>query len=115
MDYSQWTYSKKGIFSRRPDYEDKQVSGEEAQQLFRNMGGYYIRYVTDFDKAVEHDFYCVIKDGSMTMETLPSKTRNMVRRCLKECEVRMIDCEELINGGGILCTSPRPAAMPRAA
>lgn len=34
------------------------------------------------------------------MDTISSKTRNMVRRCISECVVQIVDYQQIARGGG---------------
>ena len=37
------------------------------------------------------------------MDTISSKTRNMVRRCISECVVQIVDYQQIARGGGLKC------------
>lgn len=95
-----WHYYNKGIISTKSDCEDVKLSKKEAKALFKRFGGYYIRYTSDFDKFDNGVFYSVIHDGQMTIESLPAKTRNMVRRCLKNCEIKLVNYQKIVDDGG---------------
>ena len=95
-----WAFYKKGIISRKAEWESVQMSPAETKRLFKRFkGALYIRYVSDFDKNTMGDYYALIKDGEMSMELLPAKTRNMVRRCLKNIEIQIVDYKCIVNGG----------------
>lgn len=98
----EWHYYKRGIISTKADCEKVEMNKLIVKDLFKHFGGLYIRYVSDFDMSQEGPFYSVIKDGKMTIETLPSKTRNMVRRCLNNCQIQLVDCKDIIIDGGYL-------------
>lgn len=96
-----WHYYKHGIISRDPDYIDVLPTKNEAHELFKRWPkAFYIRSLSNFDKQEKGKFYSVIKDGEMNINTLPPKTRNMVRRCLKNCTIRLVDYQHIINSGG---------------
>lgn len=95
-----WHYYKQGIVSTKADCETVEIDKQTAKALFRHFGGLYIRYVSDFDRPQEGPFYSVIKDGEMSIETLPSKTRNMVRKCLNNCIVKLVNYQDIIKDGG---------------
>ncbi len=46
-------------------------------------------------------FYFVLMDGDFSFDTISSKTRNMVRRCISECVVQIVDYQQIARGGGI--------------
>lgn len=97
MDYLNWTVYKRGIISKRSPHVD--LGEVRARELFAHFpSAAYIRYISDFDKAKDDIFYYVIKDGEFSMETIPSKTRNMVRRCLKSLLVQRTDAQCIIDG-----------------
>lgn len=99
IDYSKWTVYKRGIISKSaPHVNLGKVCVKELFEYFR--GSAYIRYVSDFDKAEDDKFYYVIKDGDFSMDTIPSKTRNMVRRCMKGLSIKRVDVQEIIDKGG---------------
>ena len=99
MNYLDWTVYKRGVISTRAPHVDLGKVDEKA--LFAHFkGAAYIRYVSDFDKALSEKYYNVIKDGEFSMSMIPAKTRNMVRRCLNNCAVQIVDYHEIINGGG---------------
>lgn len=98
IDYSKWTVYKRGIISNvAPHVYLGEINARELFKHFRDAA--YIRYVSDFDKAEDDKFYYVIKDGEFSMETIPSKTRNMVRRCMKSLSIKRVDAQEIIDGG----------------
>ena len=99
MDYSNWTVYKRGVISKRSPHVD--LGEVRARELFAHFpSGAYIRYISDFDKAKDDIFYYVIKDGEFSMETIPSKTRNMVRRCMKGLSIKRVDdAQNIINRG----------------
>ena len=101
IDYNKWHYYQKGIISSAADYENVKLSSSEVKELFAHFkGSFFIRYISDFDNGKEGNMWSVIRDGAFELEQLPSKTRNMVRRCLKSCEVKLVDYTEIVKDGG---------------
>lgn len=97
-DFLDWGYSKRGLISRMPPYESIEV---DKRALFKHFKkALYIRWDSDFDSADSDDYYHVIKDTSCNMESLSSNTRNMIRRCLKNCSMQIVDCQQIISRGG---------------
>lgn len=95
---SSWLYYKKGVVSKIPPYQHIVV---DKKTLFNHFkGAFYIRWDSDFDKAQNPNYYHVIKDRDCSIESLPSKTRNMIRRCLKNCEIQLVDWQYIVDGGG---------------
>ena len=111
MDYLNWTVYKRGIISNRSPHVD--LGEVRARELFAHFpSAAYIRYISDFDKAKDGIFYYVIKDGEFSMETIPSKTRNMVRRCLKSLSIQRVDAQDIIYGGGMTSCCPSIEDFP---
>lgn len=98
IDYSNWNFYKKGLISMVPPYREVTVNKKILFNHFK--GAFYIRWDSDFDKTDNHNYYHVIKDGGCAIESLPPKTRNQIRRCLKNCEIKIVDYQYVINGGG---------------
>ncbi len=98
--YTDWHPYQKGIMSNKADCEDVQMDQAKARMLFNKFGGYYIRWVSDFDQCEPSEFYSIIKDGGASIEDYPSKTRNMIRRCLNNTITKLVDYQEIITGGG---------------
>ena len=97
MDYKEWCYYQKGIISTLPPYYNAIVDKKLFQQF---KGALYIRWDSQFDQCKNKNYYHVIKDDQCTIDSLPSKTRNMVRRCLKNCEIKLVDYQFIIDHGG---------------
>lgn len=101
MNYSDWQIYKKGIISKRAPHIPLKVEVDELFKYFKS--GCYVRWYSNFDKAESEKFYFVIKDGDFSMDTISSKTRNMVRRCISECVVQIVDYQQIARGGGVKC------------
>lgn len=56
--------------------------------------------IFDWDCKEETNFWAIICDQFYPIETLPSKTRNQVRRSLRDCDIRIITGSELIDSDG---------------
>lgn len=59
-----------------------------------------LRNCFDWDCKEETNFWEVICDKYYPIEELPSKTRNQIRRCLRDCEIRIISTKELVDANG---------------
>ena len=95
-----WQYYKAGIISRKADCDNVLMTSTEAKRLFKRFGGLYIRWVSNFDTQEPSEFYSVIKDNKTDLEDYSSKVRNMIRRCINNCVVKIIDYHDIITGGG---------------
>lgn len=97
-DFTNWWYYKKGIISKTPPYRPVVVDKKALFHHFKHA--FYIRWSSDYDQTENQNYYQVVKDGNFQLESLPPKTRNMVRRCLKNCEIRLVDYQYIVNTGG---------------
>lgn len=98
MAANYWMFYKQGIIANVPPYQAITV---DKKSLFRqSKSAFYIRWDSDFDKCSNKSYYHVIRDGEFTIDTLPSKTRNMVRKCLRNCQIRRVNSQYIIDGGG---------------
>lgn len=96
--FDTWIFYKNGIISKIPPYQHIVV---DKKALFKHFkGAFYIRWDSDFDNTDNPNYYHVIKDGGCAIESLPPKTRNQIRRCLKNCEIKQVDFQFIIDNGG---------------
>lgn len=56
--------------------------------------------IYDWDCGKETNFWELICDTYYPIESLPSKTRNQVRRSLRDCEIRIITVNKLLESDG---------------
>lgn len=59
-----------------------------------------LRNTFDWDCGKETNFWEIICDVQHEIEDYPSKTRNQIRRCLKDCDIRRISNNQLIDDDG---------------
>lgn len=72
----------------------------QAKQLLRESGAWMLRNIYDWDCKEKTNFWEIICDTVYPIEELPSKTRNQVRRSLRDCDIRIISPKELIDADG---------------
>ncbi len=93
-----WIYSNKGLQSADDPTIESEISKEEIRFLYSHYRHvWYIRYVSSFDKVVSSNYWYVLRSEGYS---LPSKTRNQIRKCLKSCIVRRVTGEEMVQYGG---------------
>ena len=97
-NFNSWIFYKKGIVSKLPPY--CQIFVDKKALFSHFKGAFYIRWDSDFDKTDNPIYYHVIKDGGCAIESLPPKTRNQIRRCLKNCEIKQVDFRFIVENGG---------------
>lgn len=59
-----------------------------------------LRNCFEWDCATTSNFWEVICDKFYPLEDLPSKTRNQIRRCLRDCDIKKLNAHELIKADG---------------
>lgn len=59
-----------------------------------------LRNCYDWDCRKETNFWEVICDKFYPIEELPPKTRNQIRRCLRDCNIKKLQAQELIKFNG---------------
>lgn len=76
------------------------LSKKVVKQLMKDNDAWMLRNCYDWDCGTITNFWELICDEFYSMENLPSKTRNQIRRCLRDCNIRMLSARELINNNG---------------
>lgn len=83
-----------------PVMQDFSVSKNEAGNICKKLGSVLIRWTNQMDKqGEESDWYAVICDEFVSLETMKSKLRNQVKKSMASCEVRRISSLEIIEKG----------------
>lgn len=59
-----------------------------------------LRNIYDWDCAEQTNFWEIINDTPKKIEELPSKVRNQVRRCLRDCNIRMLSRQDIVDADG---------------
>lgn len=75
----------------------------------RNNRAWMLRNVYDFNCNEQTNFWQIIQDTHHEIEELPSKVRNQVRRCLRDCDIKIISKEDMVafNGYEVYASSFR--------
>lgn len=68
--------------------------------MIKKTRAWMLRNCYDWDSETETNFWEVICDEFYPLEKLPSKTRNQIRRCLRDCNIRILEPQELIKSNG---------------
>jgi len=76
-----------------------ELTKEEEQELLKLSKAYFLRYVSDWDKEEQSQFWYVVKDDFGGIEELSSNTRSKVRRGLKHCMVKKVNQKVIANEG----------------
>lgn len=81
------------------DYERK-LTPKEAKALIKPSGAWMLRNIYDWDCPEQTDFWELINDTPRNIEELPSKVRNQIRRSLRDCDIRMLSKQEIVDADG---------------
>lgn len=95
--YSTWRHC---LIWTGPSYKETRLSKGEIKNLFRSTDAWMLRNIYDWDCSEPTNFWEVICDKAYEIAELPSKTRNQVRRSLRDCEITILTKEELVAKGG---------------
>lgn len=87
------------IWNEQSNKEIK-LSSTEIKMLLKDNSAWMLRNIYDWDCQTETNFWEIINDKHREIEELPSKTRNQIRRSLKDCDIRKISGKELIESDG---------------
>jgi len=94
-----WKYYHGALLPQTAPHIKIELSKEEEQELLRLSKAYFLRYVSDWDKEEESQFWYVIKDHEEDLEQYKSKIRNQIKRGLKNCIVKKVLKDEIANHG----------------
>lgn len=80
--------------------EEPRLDAAQARRLLADSKAWMIRNIYDWDCAEATEFWEIICDRNYAIEELPSKSRNQIRRSLRDCEVRRLNNRELVEADG---------------
>lgn len=76
-----------------------EVNTKDINSLVKQRRVYLARWTSNFDQIKKSRFWFVICDQKLELEDYSKNTRSKIRRGVKNCEVKMITKEELIDYG----------------
>lgn len=76
--------------------DEQKLNKDEIKYLLSNSCSWMIRNCYDWDCGKETNFWEIICDEDIPIEKLPSKTRNQIRRSLRDCDIRRINRQNMI-------------------
>jgi len=94
-----WKHYHGALLPQSAPHIKIELTKEEEQELLKLSKAYFLRYVSDWDKEEQSQFWYVIKDNFGGIEELSSNTRSKVRRGLKHCIVKKVSQEVIANEG----------------
>jgi len=75
------------------------VDASNIKQNIKDTSSYFARWSSNFDCDVETDFWYIICDKFLPMESLSRNTRSKIRRGLKACSIRLVSKSVIIDEG----------------
>jgi hypothetical protein len=91
---SDWRKYNGALISNRPPHID--LNTREISLLLKEKKALFARWVTDFDSEKETEFWHVICDKNISIDKYSVNTRSKIKRGLKNCEVKKISKQEII-------------------
>tara|TARA_B110000444_G_scaffold250359_1_gene276630 strand:- start:845 stop:1678 length:834 start_codon:yes stop_codon:yes gene_type:complete len=99
-----WRKYNGTLISALPPHVDIENSEQSILKYIKMEDAFFARWISDFDSKNETCFWYVICDKKMSIEDYSKNTRSKIRRGLKNCNVKLISKNEIINNG-YLCYS----------
>ena len=94
-----WRKYNGALIPDRPPHFEINDSREEILNFLKKSGMYFARWETNFDCNKKTNFWFIINDKPLEIMDYDIKTRNKIRKGLKECQVKKIKKDELIKKG----------------
>ncbi len=101
MNYKniEWKKYKGVLLPVVPPHQTIYLSKEEQKDLLKLSNAHLIRWISEWDIPAETNYWYIIKDSFNGFNEYSSGTRNKVRKGFKNCIVRQISCDYLIQNG----------------
>ena len=94
-----WRNNQGGLFLLSPPNRLEYLDRKSAKSLLKSSGELFVRWETDFDQMAESDWWHVIRDETLSLESLSSNTRSKVRRGLKTFECKPVLRDDILRLG----------------
>ncbi len=94
-----WKHYHGALLPQTAPHIKIELSKEEEQELLKLSKAYFLRYVSEWDREEQSQFWYVIKDHEENLEQYKSKIRNQIKKGLKNCIVKKVSKKEIANYG----------------
>ena len=94
-----WRDNQGGIFPLSPPFKLAGMDESKARQIMKDHRALFLRWESDFDQIEEGGWWHIVKNQADPLETLPKKTRYMVRKAAREYEARPVDVGTIVDNG----------------
>jgi len=91
-----WRKYNGALIPEQPPHIDIDVDQNDVLKNVIKEKAFFARWTTDFDCNKETEFWYVICDEFLPIESLSKNTRNNVRRGLKRCYIKKVKCHYVI-------------------
>lgn len=81
-------------------YNEHKLPPSEAKYKLKHHNAWMLRNIYNWDCGEPTNFWEIINDRPRELNELPSKVRNQVRRCSRDCDIRKISNFDLIHNDG---------------
>jgi hypothetical protein len=94
-----WRKYNGAILPTLPPHVEVKSSSYEIKKLIKYKSVYFARWTSDFDSKNITEFWFIINDSQLDIDSYSANTRSKIRRGLKKIDVKIITKNEiLING-----------------
>ncbi len=94
-----WKYYHGALLPQTAPHIKIELTKEEEHELLKLSKAYFLRYVSDWDREEQSQFWYVIKDHKENLEQYKSKIRNQLKKGLKNCIIKKVTKEEIASYG----------------
>lgn len=94
-----WKYYQGALVPQTAPHLQIKLTKKEEQDLLALSKAYFLRYISDWGRKEESQFWYVIKDHFGSLDELSSNTRSKVRRGLKHCSVKKVSNDVIAREG----------------
>lgn len=80
-----------------------EISRSNAKKALQISGRLFVRWISDYGTTSCRSWWHVIRHGAYSLKDCSANTRSKISRGLKQLEVRIISCDEVLANGYDLC------------
>ena len=89
-----WINYNGAVYYDGPAHTNDEITRDDAMAALSSLGGYFVRYTSDFDKKTETEWWWCIKDSPVDLGELKANKRRDIRICMRNCTIiRLLKCD----------------------
>ena len=96
---TKWRKYNGALIPDQPPHIEIDDSDSLIKKKISDNNAFFARWTTKFDRKEETDFWYIICDEKLTIEGYSRNTRSKIRRGLKNCEVKLVNKQEIKQSG----------------